>query len=723
MGDTSDGPSPHPAAAAEALTLADPKARGRRLDDLARDAATPADRLAVANAFLAAGPGGRVAALEWLLRWTGLVPPPLVIAYLPRLADATVPAPLRLAAAARLLSLIPDRLPVVRPLAKALTAGLSPLRGLDRLRQLQHRLDASNALDQLIDRKELRVKVVCPRCAVRLPRVVMVEHLWHDHRLFLDGGKVLTPDALLDRFRKRYADRGDPAALDRAWLAATAFDPAADPLETLRAWLAGGDPTGRELDPLLDRARERGAGLCPECFTGVPAAYPPLGPPLAVGHGRLAGDGYAVEVGTSGWLRTLRVTTPDGVTRDGPDGGHALGPRAAATLAALVPALLAVVAAGLWSPTAVGVLFVVAAVVYAAVRLTRRPPPDPDRRAVDAAWTVLARRLVDRGSGPLFLARLARTSLGRGSHARRAGVLRSLLAWADGVADGADETLPLAASAHVLRVDDGGRMGRDRLAGVADLVAGVFKGDRPLPFAEYALATYLDRPDPPTAGERRRLRVLLIGAAFDAGLKARDLLAVSAVAPAVGRATATEPAHLLGLLYGVWATRNRPRPDAVERMETVFDVCRNSPTLAAGWLDSFPDLLTVYRPDPMFEHDLGPVFICGRGVAVGRQYVSNPAAEVSVGRPPSWSRGSELTVGTRRFALRHRPTVEDRNAIRGLLHFRHDVLLPFVENYLEPHAPAALDRLLEPLGKPCPRCGMACVAVPGEVGVPVGPAG
>src|SRR5262245_37967428 len=117
---------------------------------------------------------------------------PLVGELLPLLADADIPVPVRVSSAARALQLLPDRRSPVRRVTRALTAGLSPSRGLDRLRQLQNQVEKCESLDALIERRERRVKLACPRCRVRLTSVEMVKHLWHEHGLTLERGRTRT---------------------------------------------------------------------------------------------------------------------------------------------------------------------------------------------------------------------------------------------------------------------------------------------------------------------------------------------------------------------------------------------------------------------------------------------------------------------------------------------------------------------------------------------------
>src|SRR5438094_667816 len=106
---------------------------------------------------------------------------PVIFAILPLLADARIPHPGRVAVAARVLLVIPDRPRPVARIARALTVGLPPSRALARLREVQNELVRSNSLDELIEAREKRVRLACPRCGVRLPRVEMAKHLWHEH--------------------------------------------------------------------------------------------------------------------------------------------------------------------------------------------------------------------------------------------------------------------------------------------------------------------------------------------------------------------------------------------------------------------------------------------------------------------------------------------------------------------------------------------------------------
>ena len=229
--------------------------------------------------------------------------PALIVQVVPLLADARVPVPIRIAFAARLLRYVPDRERAIRRVARALTVDLSPSRALHRLRQLQNQTDNCTALDSFIDRREKRVELACPRCHKRLPRVEMVKHLWHEHGLTLELGKTRAVERVVEELQEQHSATGGIEPLDRV----------ANQTGTtgLRKWLANDEPPAEELAPLLAAASERGAGLCPACFAELPGAVAPLPEPLTLARGRLAGDGFAVEVGGNAWINTLRITSPE----------------------------------------------------------------------------------------------------------------------------------------------------------------------------------------------------------------------------------------------------------------------------------------------------------------------------------------------------------------------------------------------------------------------------
>lgn len=710
---------------ANRVLAADSGERARLLAQLARGARAAEQISAIAERFLGGGKVGQRVFLEWVTRIRGEVPPAVLTQARSLIADRSIPVNVRVAATARVLRATPDTPESVRAVIRPLMAGLSPLRGLERLRQLEHHLEKSRGLDALIERRERRVKLDCPRCGVRLRRMEMVRHLWFEHGMLLERGKVRGAERQVAELVEEYTKSHDTSALDRA---ALLTDPPA-----LRAWAADSDPSAEDTALLLNQAEGRQAGLCPGCFSELPEAVPPLPPPLTLSRGRIAGDGYVVEVGGAEWFRTLTVASPTAVFRSGPDRGQLLGPRGAASLAAGVVALATIATAALISPTVVNPLTLVfravlgAALLYGVVYFFRKPLLPPTERAINAAWTVLARRVLRKASGSAavtrFLTRLCRTSFGRGDPVERAGVLGQIVDKAAAVSNDSVPDLELLAAASVLQVDDAARHGRDRVAGIAGVAAAGFRDERLFEFAEYVTSCFLDRKPGPEAGELGRLRTLLLAAAFDAGIKPRLLVDLWAVAPNLRRAMAVEPLHRLGLLYGLWSIRPSRQWERVAPADAVFDLCRVAPNISGRLLVAFPDLLLHHRPDPAVEEELGPVLVCCRGVVVGGMMASDPDSRIEVVKGGMFGGGYELLYGPHRLRLSRRPPQDFVETVRAWLRFRATALLPYIDSYLTPASPAVVDRVLAPFSLRCRRCGVISAVAVGKVGTPRGAKG
>jgi predicted RNA-binding Zn-ribbon protein involved in translation (DUF1610 family) len=589
--------------------------------------------------------------------------PAVVAELLPLLANARVPPAVRLAAAGRALDALPDTAQAARAVARALTEGLPPARGLHRLRHLQHLTEQGTALDALVAARERKVKMACPRCGTRLARAEMAKHLWHTHGLELVRGKTRTRAQAVGAIRRAYAASGDPALFDRA--AGVGGEPA------VGVWAAE-TASAEEAAPVCAAARTRGASVCPGCFADVPPAVPGLPPPLAVANGRLAGDGH--------------VAAAPG----------ALPPRAAAALAA-AGVLVAVTAV---AHVALGfVLAIVAYVLVLAVRVARAPADD---RAVDAAWRKLAPRLADRRDAARFLTRLCVTSVGRGDPLERANALVRVIARARD----APAERQLLAAGLALQMDDAGRFGRDHVAGVADLVALALRGEQPPDFAEYALATYSAVPRDP--GARARLRVLVYAAAFEAGLGPRDVLALSRAAEHFGGLGPGSP-HDLALLFGVWAHRAERPWATVGAAQTVFELAAGSPATAAKLLATDPHLLLVADSHPDVRGELGPVLVTTAGVSVGGVSSADPGAEVRLGAD-----GRELIFGRRALRLGRALPAGFAAELKAWLRFRAEVLAAYPGRYLRAE-PGPVSQLLSPFVARCTTCGTACVPVVGAI--------
>jgi hypothetical protein len=624
------------------------------------------------------------------------LPDPVLNRLRPLLADRTIPITIRVQAAARALASLPDTPEALRKIVRPLASGLSPLRRLERLRQLQHQIETHRSLDALIARREARLKMDCPRCGLRYPREVMVRHLWHEHGLLMEHGKIRSPRRTVRELQAEHADSRDTTVLDRTSLLAADAD--------IRAWAAASTPPDEDIAALTAEAKDQGCGLCPGCFAERLPSLDPLPPPLSLGHGRLAGDGSVVQIGGGDWLRTLSVTTPTHLFHFAPD-ARLVGARGLATLVAasflLAAFVVLVFGSREWSTPPVLARFVLAAVAaYILIRLMWRPTVKLDERAVDAAWSQLVPKLLDENTPSRWLARLCRTSLERGDPEARAEILNEIV---DSTSD-----RRLLAAASVLRAFDRSRLGHDRAAAITDLVAAGFRSGRSTAFSEHAAECYLSADPPPSAPERARIRVLLLAEAFEAGLTPRDLSELWAAAPHLRRLMDVEPLHRLALLEGVWRLQAGRGWERIARAESVFELCRTAPNISGRLVVDFPDLLLIHRPDPDTEAQLGPVLICTRGIVVGGRMIADPQSEVKLERAAG---RIELIFGPHRFTLERVPLGDFAGVIREWLRFRAWALLPLLDNYLVPTSAAVSARVLAPFRSKCPNCGTVAAII------------
>ncbi len=585
---------------------------------------------------------------------------------LPLLANPGVPFAVRFAAAARALDAIPDTPRAVRGVVRALTARASPSRALARLRHLQRLTERSDALDALVSARERKVKMSCPRCDARLSSPEMVKHLWHEHGLALVKGKTRARPRMVEAIRREHTATGEPALIDRA--AAIGGEKA------VGVWAAE-TATEEEAAPLCAATRERGVGLCSACFADVPPASE-LPPALAVANGRLAGDGFVARAPGMSSPRVRATLAAAGVML---------------AFALVVPVVLAIA---------------LSVVAYALTRVLLRPKSTLDDLAIDAAWKKLARNLTDRRDATRFLTRLCITSVGRGDPFERANTLNAVIARAR--ANPAE--YQLLAVALALQMDDSGRFGRDRAAGIAELVASAFNGEQPADFAEFVLAVYLRVPREPA--ELARLRVLLLAAAFSAELLPRDILDLCDAAPHVAEAVRLSPNHI-ALLYGIWANRTARDWGSVGEARTVFELVAATPTIAGRLLAHEPNLLLVCDTHPDAEAELGPVLVCAGGVSVGGVQTADPAADVRLE-----AGGRTLVFG--KHAIRvsgHLPETFPAE-LKAWLRFRAEVFAGYPATFLRGDAPPTT-RLLGPFVAHCAACGTECLPVIGAVSRPL----
>ena len=392
---------------------------------------------------------------------------------------------------------MPDRRESIGPIIRSLTAGLSRARTLERLLQLQSRIEKCDALDGLVDEMQASVKYRCPKCRGRFTRPALARHLWMKHRLLFDHGRVQEPGPLVEAAVAKAVETREAEKLDRVYFWANQLYTGVEPAQVHQAILSRVGTYPGDLEPLKAAAAEHAAGVCPGCYAAVRAPAPPIPPPLTLSAGRLAGDGYLVELTDFTTGRRLRVTGPGVELYRGPDPGRRFAPRDLAVWVALPFTLLAL-AAAIAAPAGWGkpvwlVLWLTAfgLLVYAAVRFLRGPLPDLTDRAVDAAWREIAPRVGRSAAAVRLLTRLCRTSIGHGTPGERAETVWELVEHAAVLAEKGGGYVQLLAAARVLQAYDAAKLGRDWVHGLVDAFEPFLRGELRGGYAEAAAEVLL----------------------------------------------------------------------------------------------------------------------------------------------------------------------------------------------------------------------------------------
>lgn len=694
-----------------AATAPDRPTRVRALVRLARAASGPA----TVRAFQGLVGVGPQLALEFVARLPDGVPLDLVAVAVPHLA-ADLSVALRLAAAGKLLSTVPDEPKAVAAVVAPLTAGLSPTRELERLTQLQNRVAKCEALDRMVAAAEARTVLQCPGCSAKLTRPKLIAHLWDRHRLTFAHGRAADPREEVDAVITAAATSPDPAAIDHAFLLSRHYYPDTPPRMAFQALAARGNPDPTQTDRLLIRAADDRAGVCPVCLSAVPDPLPELPPPADVSLGRVAADGFVVAVGDEPLGRVVTLDTPNGPVPPPPLDAR-MPPRLYAVLWA-VPVLAfaaasTIVFARVVPPVLVGVAGAALGWVVYSVVLSRRPPlPDRTDTAVNLAWSEFVPGIGRSPAAVRYLTRLCRASLKAGDPVARSKAVFELVEHGAVLADKGGEYAQLLAAARVLQVWDGGRLGREPVAGLVEVFEPFARGELPPAYVEGVAETLLDA-GVLNDGDMRRLGVGVVGVLFNAGLTAADLVTVVRFCPGLRQLLNGAKPGDLGPLYAVWQGRvGRPWGHLGES-RTVFEVAHDTPVAGRRLLAAYPDLLFRIDLGEAAEAMIGPVLVLGRGVSVGGVTVADPDARVEVVQAAN---GPRLIFGTHQLELTGRLPARTVELLRGWLRFRADKLLPLADQLAGRRSAGKVAALLAPLAVDCHLCGTRCVHRTGRLG-------
>ncbi|MCS6850847.1 MAG: hypothetical protein NZ700_06725 [Gemmataceae bacterium] len=453
----------------------------------------------------------------------------------------------------------------------------------------------------------------CPRCSIELPFRDLVRHLWLAHGLLFDGSRARPPWAVLRDQVAATVGGGDLAGVVRCYDLASRLDPLRGPAR---------------VQTLLARLGWPGTRHCPRCQTPLAPSLP-LPPPLEQAHGRLFGDGFAVDVDDTRLTSRLIVTTPTATLWCGPEPGRRWSDRGRRLLVPGVLLAVAVVlalvlrACSLPAEVPTSLLLSAALGCYVLLRLGWPTESPPEERAIDYAWTWLVPQL-QAGGWPAeawkFIARLARTSAGRGHGPRREVALRDLVRHLEPLSDREPGALPVLTAAWRLLAEDALTQRRDPIRLVLEVVQRALSGEVPW----LAVGLLLEGWESPiwTPGNLARLRLLVCEYAFAEGLQVGDLIALGHLCPSLGEVLRIDsPTSLVRLR---WLSQAHDRPwENVGPGVTAYEIA-GYPDLGASVLGRDPDLLLAAGLNGAWHSDAALIRICEQGVIFADTLMSEP---------------------------------------------------------------------------------------------------
>jgi hypothetical protein len=671
-----------------------------------------------------AEPDANRLALEVALRLAVPLDERLVEMLMPHLAKRPIPAVIRVRVCLNLLrSLAPTDERCVG-VVESMRRGMSKSGGLRRFRRLREQLGPHPALDAVIADLEQALSHRCPRCQAQVNRVDLALHLWQEHGLVIDEGKIREPWALIDNWVKQFVRKGQAQQLEDALELAEQIDPIHGVSRVYRKLLANDPSDADALDYLRQQAKEQQATLCPRCYALVPTPQERQPTPLQLGRGRLQRGGYAVVVDESGLWTELILRLPGGLVYRGTEPlftwsrrGAMIACVGALLLIAFHVALLVPAGQG-WPLFPTLVILLLAVVAGLTVDYRYRNTPSTDERAIDYAWTMLLPQLHQPQFSPSdaqFLAALALASRGHGHPAWRAETLAALLTQTrQAVRMGQAGVGELAALVQ-LHLHDLHRQGQDPIVPLAAEVWAALSGQMPLDYAQAVLALgeagWFDR------GSKARLRVLLCAEAFAAKLEVPDLIELGRLLPNLGEILGKDDLDGLSRLRWLYSLQKSRPWQKVGPAASVFQLARY-PTLSQQQLEAYPDLLLFQPMSDYADHqaDPSPIIITMRGIAYRNELLTDPSEPIEIVPRGGRTGGFLLRFGRQEFA-HSSPPVKLSRLLQAWVKYYFREFTPKIDRVLRWRNPAQLARLIAQKTIRCPECHLVFLKRPGEVGL------
>lgn len=691
-------------------------AQSAAFDAMTKDVATLTDPASVLVRFLSGDTNSRRFALELSARWEPPIPPSVQPLLIEQLGKNRFSSRLRLQVAAKIIRSIPADSLYIPRIVQAFERKVAPSHAAARLRRLEELVPPLLVLRQRRQELEEESLANCPRCQARLPRAEFVRHVWEQHQLLVERGRVLEPWHAIEEWLRDYARHGTKDLLYRSCDLAQSLDPAGG-LTRLHQLLMSAGAGDEEADTLLRaEATTKNAGLCPHCFGMVPAPVPGMPDAVIVGPSRVEGHGYRVELGPGTVLTQLFATTPDVVVFDGPEPAHTFTHRGAVLLL-LGPLLILATFLAVLPPIKgvppiipVGALLSTTFGLYLGMRWYRSNVEAPRERIIDHAWGVLAPRLMQERfhlADAEFIAGLAIASKGHGDGEYRADELRRVASML--LRDRHGQAL--LAPVQALQIDDAARDGADDVLMIADRLGECFTGPMLLEHGEHLLGQL--PTDDKDRTRRARLRVLLLARAFQAELEADDLHWIGRACPKMGALYASEDRDGLTRLRLLWLYRTKRLWQRVGSATAVFDLARY-PTLAEQYLKQRPDLLLFQASA---EGEQAPILICEEGIVYRDSLITRRDESIYVrAKSVVYGGGFELFIGKQKYWFRNDPIILAQR-LTAWAEFLFDELLPRAKMLLNRRSVRG-DRLLKQKRTTCPMCRHDFLWVHGDIGLP-----
>jgi hypothetical protein len=243
---------------------------------------------------------------------------------------------------------------------------------------------------------------------------------------------------------------------------------------------------------------------------------------------------------------------------------------------------------------------------------------------------------------------------------------------------------------------------------VVEAVSAAFSGKNPLTFADQLVAGLSGGPKQTawSSGLQDRLRVLLVNAAFEAGLELNDLQDLGSAYPSLAAALDLKDFDALICLRYLWSLEADRPWERCGKASTVFDLAADDEQ-AETLLDRYPGLLLAVRGLP--------IFLTGRGLWCKNVCLREKPTEVELVKLPR-GEGYHLVVGGKELWFDQTPERLVEELKRWVLYYFLE-FQPNLRRFPVLRWGTGMQRLAGKNAVACPQCGRLLLPCLGEVGI------